>query len=520
MDRGRSITSAEEHPAVAVSRQKLGSGQSIYLGRESATSVGLFGAKHDHALVLGPPRSGKTSGIIIPSVGIHPGPVIVTSTRDDVIAATKSARRAISEEFGGSVREVIFGGAASGVVPISGWSITDGCANWNTARDRANTLAAAAISNPTDRFWRNAGAELLAACLFAAALLGEDDQALAQRLSLQDLHDYHALTYAQCPSGHPAPGVFKRFEEGSGAMADDTRASVFATVTSQILSQLGYELPMIDHTIDIDEFVRSWGTIYLTVPGERAENLGPLVTAFVAAVVTAWTNARRRSEGPPGTLLLALDEVANIAPLPTLPSIITSGAGDGVQCLLGMQEPGQASRWGSEASVILGSTTHLAVFRGLTNSSFLTGLSQLQPAKIKYDVKVKVKPETPFGPRLADEATLIAERQELELAMGVGNDRQRHFRAKKAAAAITARRLRSGVQSRIEDADSTVSAVLLEIMSFTTVHNEPDRRSSFEPNEIAEGRENHCFIASNSQGVFRYVIPWNLDPIWEHLLSS
>lgn len=43
-------------------------------------------------LVLGPPRSGKTSGVIIPAVLAHQGPVVVTSTKPDVARATAPAR--------------------------------------------------------------------------------------------------------------------------------------------------------------------------------------------------------------------------------------------------------------------------------------------------------------------------------------------------------------------------------------------------------------------------------------------
>ena len=43
-------------------------------------------------LLLGPPRSGKTSGVIIPTVLAHEGPAIVTSTKPDVARATAQAR--------------------------------------------------------------------------------------------------------------------------------------------------------------------------------------------------------------------------------------------------------------------------------------------------------------------------------------------------------------------------------------------------------------------------------------------
>ena len=44
-------------------------------------------------LLLGPPRSGKTSAVIIPAVIAHTGPAVCTSTKTDVAFATWRARR-------------------------------------------------------------------------------------------------------------------------------------------------------------------------------------------------------------------------------------------------------------------------------------------------------------------------------------------------------------------------------------------------------------------------------------------
>ena len=43
-------------------------------------------------LLLGPPRSGKTSGVIIPALLAHQGPAIATSTKPDVARATARTR--------------------------------------------------------------------------------------------------------------------------------------------------------------------------------------------------------------------------------------------------------------------------------------------------------------------------------------------------------------------------------------------------------------------------------------------
>ena len=44
-------------------------------------------------LVLGPPRAGKTSSLVIPNILLAPGAVVSTSTKPDVMEATAHARR-------------------------------------------------------------------------------------------------------------------------------------------------------------------------------------------------------------------------------------------------------------------------------------------------------------------------------------------------------------------------------------------------------------------------------------------
>ena len=66
-------------------------GHGIYLGRGRAGWV-WAGAQRS-TLVLGPPRSGKTSSLVIPNVLLSEGPVLSTSTKPDVMAATAWSRR-------------------------------------------------------------------------------------------------------------------------------------------------------------------------------------------------------------------------------------------------------------------------------------------------------------------------------------------------------------------------------------------------------------------------------------------
>jgi len=63
---------------------------SVYVGRGSAGWS--WAGDRRSTVVLGPPRSGKTSSLVIPNVLVWAGPVVSTSTKPDVMAATAAAR--------------------------------------------------------------------------------------------------------------------------------------------------------------------------------------------------------------------------------------------------------------------------------------------------------------------------------------------------------------------------------------------------------------------------------------------
>ncbi len=493
-------------------------GAALYLGRYQGRPV--FGSREDHLLALGPTRCGKTSGLIVPSVAVHPGPAVVVSTRDDIVVATASARRTIAAAHGGLLREVALGGCTSGQLAASAWSITDGCRDWNVALERAEVLATTAIPEAKDQFWRGAATDVLAGSLLGASLLGEDDRRLARRIRSANISQYHAVVHGSYPSDHDAPYVFAGVSDPK-AMAEDTRRSVYAVVSSQILGPFRYEYSTGTRGfIDLHDFVRSWGTLYVTIPWERAESLQPLVAAFVEAVVSAW---RRMRPSDGRTLLLALDEVANVAPLPNLPKMITAGAGDGIQCVLGMQEPGQASRWGSEADVVTGGPPQLAIYPGL-RTDFLNRIVGLAPQQVQYELQVTVAEDTPRGLGYADEDRLIRERLDLEAELAHVKPRLRRAASKRAGRRLAAARLHEGVRNRLEDLEldesGPISAVLGEITTFTTVRQVPERRPTLEVDDLARGLPGHFYLVSRGLGQRRAFQHWAADPLWSEVLTN
>ena len=77
-------------------------------------------------------------------------------------------------------------------------------------------------------------------------------------------------------------------------------------------------------------------------------------------------------------MLLALDEVANIAPLPDLPQLVVEGGGQGVLTLACLQDLSQArARWGPEADGWLSLFGATVMLRGIEDVKTLETLSTL-----------------------------------------------------------------------------------------------------------------------------------------------
>jgi type IV secretory pathway TraG/TraD family ATPase VirD4 len=295
-------------------------------------------------LVLGPPRSGKTRGLIIPNVAAWEGPVLATTTRRDVPDAT-CARRAEM----GTVWVFDPLGVVDPLPPQARqlvWSPLRGCRDWDTARQRAEALSVDTGRGVEDAsHWRTRAAQLLAVLLHAAAL---EDRSMAT-----------VCAWAHAQRSEPAHAFCQR-AESQAALAllhgllrtpDRERGSIWSALQGMLspfdttrVCQAADATP--EFPFDPDEFFSGPNTVYVVSPSDAATDGAPLVVGLVEELrLTAL-----RISGPSGALpipwLLALDEVATICPLPVLPRLLAEGGGRNLVTLLAMQDLRQAAaRW-------------------------------------------------------------------------------------------------------------------------------------------------------------------------------
>jgi type IV secretory pathway TraG/TraD family ATPase VirD4 len=94
---------------------------------------------------------------------------------------------------------------------------------------------------------------------------------------------------------------------------------------------------------------------------------------------------------------LALDELANVAPLPRLASIVSEGGGQGVLTLACLQDLSQArSRWGTSAEGFLSLFPTTLVLPGIADRAtlellqHLAGREHVATSNVQRDVKGRV----------------------------------------------------------------------------------------------------------------------------------
>ena len=130
----------------------------------------------------------------------------------------------------------------------------------------------------------------------------------------------------------------------------------------------------------IDDFLDSTDTLYLMTEG-NADGAGPFVTALVDEIMHQARRASQLREGerldPP--LAMVLDEPANTAAMPNMPTYMSDSGGRGITLTLAPQGWSQMQRrWGTDgAKEIWNSATLALVMGGSKETQFLEDISRL-----------------------------------------------------------------------------------------------------------------------------------------------
>ena len=297
-------------------------------------------------LVLGPPRSGKTSSIAIPSLLDAPGAARSTSTKPDVMQATGRARAELGQVwlFDPSGAREDWPEGVRGCAgrpcraPAAGMERCDGQAM------ASSSFATRGTSN--EHRWSERSAALLAPLLHAASLSGEPIAQVLRWVLRRDLD----------PAG-------KALETHDARVANDVligivhtdareRSSIFSA-TAGVLAVYNADVirkAAARRNFDEHRFARSSDTVYITAAAHRQALCAPLVIGLPEQLRHAtYEHARERPSTPP--VFFRLDEIANIASIHDLPALVSEAGGQHLHILACLQDLSQArSRWGADAA--------------------------------------------------------------------------------------------------------------------------------------------------------------------------
>jgi type IV secretion system protein VirD4 len=374
---GRTVTRRARHARPSVHRPEpveVGYLLGRSRGRQAWASV------EDSMLIVGPPRSGKGLHLVIPMILDAPGAVVTTSTRPDNLAVTFSARQKDRPVAVFDPQHL-----AAGMPGGLRWSPVRGCELPQTAMIRARGLAAGTgMSRTMDDgdFWQSQSEAVLRALLHAAALDGRGARDL-YRWSLDPTAVTEAVTILARPGA--APGWDDALDQA--ARSDPrTRDSIWLGVRQALGSLadprvLDAVTPRDGEEFDPATFLRERGTLYLLGTASGAGAAAALVAALVEDMVET---ARRLAAASPGArldppLLLALDEIGNLAPLPSLPSLMSEGGGTGLTTLAVLQSLSQArDKWGEQqANTLWDAAIAKIILGGGSNARDLADLAAL-----------------------------------------------------------------------------------------------------------------------------------------------
>jgi type IV secretion system protein VirD4 len=350
--------------------------------REHSVFLGRAQYRHDlrvpleeHLLVMAPPRTYKTA-FLADVILRYPGPVIATTTKPDIYTLTSAVRAQQGPVHVFNPQHI------GGVASTFSWSPVDGCEDPATAIRRADAFAFAVSQKGMEdgSFWSAKASDYLRGYFHAAALAGFDLRAVAAWVSGADPHipeqilanvgaRQWALTLSELRSeAHKTAATVRMvMSRALSFMADPALA---ASV-----------LPGPGDGFSIADFLDQRGTVYMIAESVSAEApVAPLFAAMAAEI--HYTAAQLGQASPSGRLdpplLMGLDEVTQICPVP-LPSWLSDSGGKGIQVVAVVHGEAQlAARWGDHGRQVVLDTSSVKLYLpGITDVTTLEAAGKL-----------------------------------------------------------------------------------------------------------------------------------------------
>ncbi|HEY8674479.1 MAG TPA: type IV secretory system conjugative DNA transfer family protein [Candidatus Dormibacteraeota bacterium] len=368
---------------------------SLVLGRRGAHLIAT--EAETSVLVIGPTRSGKTSGLVVPNLLDWQGPAIVTSTKSELVDLTAAHRRSI-----GPVSVYDPTGEIDDRSDTVSWSPLAGCdvldVAWTVAAWLCAGLQQGGGRGDNDwAHWAESGKLLIAPLLYTAAACDRTIVDVRDWIHCFDIDTPMALLI-DLSSAHPS-----RDADPQRAIAmlnsieqrpEKERGTVFSTVMRifSVFNERAVAASAMTSRFDPQCFLRDRGTLYLCTPRQSPERIASLFVGILMTVVTsAYVMAARQTRGRlQPELGLFLDELANVVPIEELPALASQGAGRGIVLMSIIQDFSQLrTRYGADrANSILNNHGCKMVLPGISDPETTEVIAKLVGRGEYTDVQV------------------------------------------------------------------------------------------------------------------------------------
>jgi len=318
----------------------------------------VYASWEDTIIAVMSPRSGKTTALGVPHVLSAPGPVVATSIKADLWAATARLRAEIGAVWVFDPQQITFAPQDWWWDPLAGITTVE------AAHRMASHFVLTVADTARRDLWGPAAQELLCALLLAAAASGRSLRDVARWLDetgsptpaeLLDGAGFRALASSLRGAQHGAPetrdGIYQTARTAAACLHD---VQIMAWVTPPSMP-----LPAFSPAA----FAASRDTLYLLSESRAAAS--PLIAALTDMAMRA---GRRQAEMEGGRLdppmVLILDEAANICRIADLPELYSHLGSRGMVPVTILQsyqqgvsvwgEPGMAALWGAATRKVIG----------------------------------------------------------------------------------------------------------------------------------------------------------------------
>ncbi len=346
-----------------------------YLGWTGRVRHRMLAAEPEvQVVVVAPPRSGKSTGYVIPWLLDHTGPALVLSTKRDVHDATIAHRTRLGRVW---VYDPFGDKPSCSYTPLSG------ARTWDGALRTAAALSSAARpeqENAASEFWDREAAILLAPLLHAAALTGHAITRVLAWLDRRNFDEPEQLLEHR--------GALVACAQLRGVLARDPRNRE-TTIMSAANLLRAYRYPRVTRPSRDELTPRAFfdghaNTIYVVAAAHHQRDLQPVILALVSSIYETAIEQSRRHGGFDPPLYLLLDEAANIAPVRDLAPWLSQCGDHGITIATSWQSIAQIDhRYGrAERDAILAASTaqlFIPPIADPTTSEYITRLLGEEP---------------------------------------------------------------------------------------------------------------------------------------------